>query len=187
MLVTKTIRHQKRWERLKRGDITNPIKPYFVKVTEETLRSSMIADKGWTLHRTHILENHKEDIYKEHGPEKTLQRIHWFYVSDLRSEILFWENALKKGTELSGWPRTFYKMCPFVLPRAFMSSSRSGLCCHERSRAAADLHCSALPVSCCDTRILSLTERQVFQQSGLACRVFTNIHDCGTNRTSHNS
>jgi len=110
-----------------------------------------------------------EDIHEEqYSAENALQQINF---SKLRIEIIFWEIALKKGTETSGGTRIFPKLCSYI-------------CTTVRDHV--DLYCSVLPTSRCDTRILAITPREVFPQSVLAYDVFTNVGNYCTTHTPHN-
>jgi hypothetical protein len=102
---------------------------------------------------------------KEHGPENVLWQINF---REIRIEIAFWEIALKKATEISWGPRTFYKPCLFTHTTEFQ----------------VDMHYSVLPTFASDT-LIPPCPKQVFPQSGPAYNVFTHINSCSTTHTPH--
>jgi hypothetical protein len=50
------------------------------------------------LYWNYIFGSIKQDMYKEYGHGNALQRI---YFSELGTEIIIWEIAMKKATEIS--------------------------------------------------------------------------------------
>jgi hypothetical protein len=62
---------------------------------------------GLKLYRTCILRNLNEDMYKEHGPDNALENaFQWTSYLNRIGEI-----SIKKATETSREPSTFYELC----------------------------------------------------------------------------
>jgi len=121
-------------------------------ITEERHQETTRAESGLKLYWACILRNLKEDMYKEHGRDYALENS--FQGTSYINFI--WEIAIKKATETSREPSTFYQLCLFMR--------------YESSR------CPAL-LSAANILLWQATAlRQVFQQTGLLTYiVFRNI------------
>lgn len=76
-------------------------------ITEESHQETTIDKSGLKLYWTSILRNLDEDTYMENGPDNALENS-FQWTSYLN---FIWETAIKKATETSRGPSTFYKLC----------------------------------------------------------------------------
>jgi hypothetical protein len=120
-----------------KGYWKKPLKPIFCEILRKTSTRNMVRECLWQIN-----------------------------FSEFRIDLSFWEIAVKKATEISWGPRTFYKPC---------------LLTHTKNLHVG-VHCSVLPTFGCDT-LVPPCPKQVFPRSGPAYNVFMNINSYSTTHT----